>query len=224
MPALAPYIPNKDADFANWSANFSTLITASPGTYGLVAGDATAIAASQAAWAAAYALAVNPSTRTPTTVAAKGTAKINLLAIDRPYAQTIANNAGVTSGNKIALGLNPKTSTPAQITAPTTAPVLSLVSAPPLQHIVRYRDETASPTVKSKPYGVVQIQIFATASATVITDPNALLYKGVSTKSPFLVSWDSADKGKQAYYAARWITRKGLTGPFSTIVNFTVAG
>ena len=54
MPALAPYIPVKDADLANWLDNFSALITASPATYGLVAGDAVAIAAQVAAWDAAY--------------------------------------------------------------------------------------------------------------------------------------------------------------------------
>lgn len=224
MPSLAPYIPNRDTDFNDWSGNFSTLITASPGSYGLVAADAVAIAAATATWAAAYASAINPSTRTPTTVSAKNTAKINLLAIDRPYATTISANAGVSSGNKIALGVNPRTSVPAPITAPTTAPVLSLVSAPPLQHICRYRDETASPSVKSKPYGVVQIQIFANTSITAITDPALLDFKGVSTKSPFLVAWDSEDRGKQAYYAARWITRTGLVGPWSTVADFTVAG
>lgn len=224
MPAPAPYIPNKDSLLNTWAQNFSGLITATPATYGLVAGDATTIAGAYTTFNTAYLAAINPSTRTPQQVSAKNTAKVTLLATVRPYAVTISLNAGVSSANKIALGVNPRTSVPTPITAPTTAPVLTLVSAPPLQHICRYRDETASPSVKSKPYGVVQVQIYATASATPVTNPALLDFKGVSTKSPFLVAWDSGDKGKQAYYAARWITRKGLVGPWSTVVDFTVAG
>lgn len=224
MPALPSYIPNKDADLANWSANFSTLITASPGTYGLVSGDATAIAAEQAIWAAAYALAINPATRTPVNVSAKNAARINLLAINRPYAVTVSKNAGVTSSNKIALGVNPNTSVPSPITTPTTAPTIALVSAPPLQHIMRYRDSTASPSVKAKPYGVVQIQIYGMASPTPITSQALLPFLFATTKSPLTITWGSGSIGQQAYYAARWVTRKGLVGPWSTIQAFTIAG
>ena len=49
MPQLPPYIPARNANLIAWAANFSTLITASPGTYGLLAGDATAIAAQNTA-------------------------------------------------------------------------------------------------------------------------------------------------------------------------------
>lgn len=223
MPALPPYIPAKDADLANWSANFSTLITASPATYGLTSGDAAAIAAVQAAWAAAYALVTSPTTKTATTVQAKNAARVSLLDTERPYAVNISLNAGVSTGNKIALGLNPRTTTPTPITTPTTYPALTIVSALPLQHVVRYRDQMASPSVKSKPYGVVQIQIFATASATVITDPGLLKFRQATTKSPFLQTWETADVGKPAYYAARWVTRTGLVGPWSPIVSFVVA-
>lgn len=223
MPALAPYIPNRDADLQTFAQNFSTLITASPASYGLVAGDATAIASAYTSWNTAYLAAVNPSTRTPVTVAAKDVAKTSLLATIRPYAQTISLNAGVSSGNKIALGVNPRTSTPTPIATPTTNPVLDVTQALPLQHVLRYRDSTASPSVKSKPYGVIQCQIFAQASATPITDPAAIAFKQAVTKAPALLTFDSADVGKKIYYAARWVTRSGKVGPFSPITSFTLA-
>ena len=40
-----PYIPAKDALFANFSANFASLIDDDPSTYGLVPGDAAVIVA-----------------------------------------------------------------------------------------------------------------------------------------------------------------------------------
>jgi hypothetical protein len=223
MPALAPYIPPKDADFAAWLDNFSALITTAPGTYGLTSGDAVVIADVTATWDAAYALVTSPSTKTATTVQAKNVARITALNTVRPYSQTIALNAGVSADAKVALGLNPRTSTPVPITAPTTYPALTIANALPLQHVLRYRDQLASPSVKAKPYGVLQIQLFGLPSATAVTDPTTLQLLQVTTKSPLLQSWPSGDVGMKAYYAAKWVTRKGLVGPWSPIVSFTIA-
>lgn len=217
------YIPPKQAQFQTWFQNFSSLITTSPGTYGLTAGDATAIAAQYTAWNAAYVAATSPATRTPDTVQAKNVAYVNAVAVIRPYAQTIANNAAVTAANKIALGLNPRTTSPRPITAPTTFPNLTIQQAGPLTHVLRYRDSAAAPSVKAKPFGATACQIFCSASATAITDPTLLTFRGPFTKSPLTVAFASGDTGKQAYYAARWVTRTGLVGPWSAIVNFTVA-
>lgn len=223
MPALPPYIPAPDPAFNAWIVNFSSLATASPGTYGLATGDATAIAAATTSWSTAYALVTSPSTKTATTVSAKNTARVNALAIVRPYAQAISLNAGVSTGAKTAIGVNPRTSTPVPITIPTTYPVLTVVSALPLQHVIRYRDQLASPSVKAKPYGVRTMMLFGSTSGTVITDPTTLAFLGNITKSPFTQTWGSAAKGQNAYYAGRWATQKGLLGPWSPIVSFIVA-
>lgn len=220
----APYIPVKDALFSNWLLNFSTLITASPSTYGLLAGDATTIAAQNTLWVAAYALAVAPGTRTPTTVAAKDATKVTALATVRPYAQRISKNAGVAPSLKVSLGVNPGTNVPTPIAAPTTQPELTIGTALALQHVIRYRDSAADPSSKAKPFGTIGMQLFGKASATPITDPAALEFLQIDTKSPLLTTWLSGDVGKVAYYAGRWFTRTGLVGPWSTVTSFTIAG
>lgn len=224
MSAASPYIPSKDALYDSWSANFSSLIALSPASYGLASGDAAAITAAYAAWHAAYLLVTSPSTKTKATVQAKNTERVNSLAILRPYAQQIANNAGISADTKTAVGVNPRTSVPTPIAAPTTYPTLTISSALPLQHVMRYRDSLASPSVKSKPYGAAAAILFGLPSATVVTDPTTLQFLASNTKSPFLQTWPSGDVGKTAYYAARWITRKGLLGPWGPIVSFVIAG
>lgn len=224
MPQLPPYIPAKNANFIAWLANFSTLITAAPATYGLLAADATTIAGQNTIMAAAYALITSSATKTPATVAAYNADKVNCLAIVRPYAQTIANNAGVSSSNKVAVGVNPRTSVPTPITVPTTAPALTAVSTSTAGTIIRYRDATASPSVKSKPYGVTQMQLYGMTSATPVTDPTTLTFLGVETKAPLTIALGSGAAGKTAYFAARWQTRKGLVGPWSPIISYVVAG
>lgn len=223
MPALPPYVPSSDPAFAAWVDNFANVFSATPGAFGFLAADAAAVATQVALWDAAYALVTSPMTKTAATVSAKNSSRIMTLALVRPYAQAISLSPAVTTDNKTAIGVNPRTSVPLPITTPTTYPLLTIESALSLQHIIRYRDSLASPSVKAKPYGVFQVQIFATASATPITDPSLLIFRQVSTKSPFMQGWLSGDAGRVAYYAARWVTRKGLVGPWSPIVNFIVA-
>jgi hypothetical protein len=222
MPALAPYIPPKDAAFSNWFLNFSTLITASPATYGLVSSDAVNIANQYSAWIAAYTPVTSPSTKTAQSVSSKNTAKVTALSVIRPYAQQISLNPGVSSASKIALGLNPRTSTPSPVTAPASNPVLTVQSASNLALILRYRDSVTAPSVKAKPYGVTQWRIFGMVSATPVTDPTMLPLLATFTKSPGTVTFPAGAAGKQAYLAALWATRTGLVSPWSPMVNFTV--
>lgn len=224
MPAVAPYIPPRDANLNNWLGNFSTLISASPGTYGLLTSDATTIAAAVAAWDAAYTLVTSPTTKTASTVQAKNTAKVTVLAVCRPYAQTIRLNPGVTTDNKIALGLNPATNTPSPITPPSSNPVLTLQSLGVFNAVLRYRDSAASVSVKSKPYGVKGLRLYGMVSATPVTDPTTLPLIGAETKSPFVLSLAGKAAGSTFYCAAQWATQTGGLSPWSSILSFTVAG
>lgn len=216
------YIPPRDADLDDWLNNFSTLITAGPATYGLVAGDATAIAAGVLSWHTKFLAAIAGPTRGPMTIADKDDEKVLVLALVRPYAQQVANNAAVDVADKVSLGVNPRTTSPTPVPTPATQPVILLAGAMPLQHMLRYRDATAIPSVKAKPAGVIQLYLYGATSATVIVDPATLPMIRPATKSPLLVDFDASDKGKTCYYAGRWVTRTGLMGPWSNITAAVV--
>lgn len=223
MPALPPYIPTRDGNLNAWAANFTTLLSANPGSYGQTSSSAAAVASVETAWASAYALVTNPATKTKATVAAKNAARVTMLATVRPIAQQISLSQGVSPSAKIAIGVNPRTSVPTPITIPTTYPVLSILQSLSLNHVLTFRDQLASPSVKAKPYGVVQMYLYGSPSTTPLTDPSLLSFVGARTKTPTLVAWPSNDAGMKIYYAARWATRSGLLGPWSPIVSFIVA-
>lgn len=222
MPTSNSYVPARDADLDFWALNFETLIAAAPGTYGLITADATAITGAYNVWHAAYLLVTSPDTKTATTVAAKDVAKINLLALLRPYAVQISLNPGVSVDDKVALAINPRTNTPTPIPAPTTSPVLTLIGATYLQHTLRYRDEAAPSTSRSKPPGVAAIEIYAATSMTIITNPALLPLKTTASRVPVIVNWDSAQQGETAYYATRWVSARQLRGPWSAITQIVV--
>lgn len=227
----APYIPTADAAVDAWSQNFSTKITAAPTTYGLVAGDATTIAAVVLAFHNAYLIAgvsgtppktpLNPSLRTPVSIAAKDTARDAMLVVLRLYAITIRNNPGVADADKTALGLTIVKTIPTPIPAPVTFPLLDIVAATPGQVTFSARD-SGTPSVKAKPFGAIQLQAFVVYSETTPPAPGLSNYIGDFTKSPFVASFAADDAGKTAYLSCRWQTRKGLVGPWSAALPFTV--
>lgn len=222
MPSLAPYVPAADSTFDTWLANLATLTTADPPSYGLTAGQALNIANAYAAWHAAFLLMLSPSTKTAAAVQAKNNERVNAEAVVRPLCQMISLNPGVGSGDKVALGLNPRTSVPAPITAPGTAPLLGILSAGPLSLVATFKDYTGSPTTKAKPYGVTRCRIVGATSVTPIVDPAALLLIAEPTKTPFLLTFDAGQGGKQLYLSGYWVTRTGLISPPAGIISFTI--
>jgi hypothetical protein len=216
-----PYIPAKDADFDNWADNFQTTIAASPGTYGLVAADATTITTAYNNWHAAYSLLLNPATKTSPNVAAKDVQKAAALITFRGYAQIIQNNQGVSNDAKSAAGLTVRATGRTPVPAPATIPILGLVSQQPGIANIGYAD-SATPTTKAKPYGSIQMEVWIDVAPTGSPSPTSSTYVGVETKSPSALATPSGSVGKQAYVYARWVTRRGLTGPWSTPLAVTL--
>lgn len=216
------YIPAQDGAFASWLLNFRTQLDLGVGVPPATGGDVANVDAVDTAYQAAYLLATDPLTRTPTTVAAKNTAKSNALAVVRPVAQLINNDVSVSDADRITLGLTVRATTPTPISAPTTFPLLDLLNATPGVHTIQYRD-SATPTSKAKPAGALQMELYQAIGTTPAPDPTTSVFLSVQTKSPFLVAQDPANVGKVATYFARWITRTGLVGPWSSGVSLTVA-
>jgi|SRR5579862_9695979 len=224
--AQAPYIPAPDADFDNWFNNFSTLITASPTTYGLVSGDATTIAASFTAWHTKYVAATDPTTRTSPTVAAKTAQRALSEQLVRPYAISISQNPAVTNLAKTAVGVNLPNTARTPVPPPTTAPALSLASAIHNQQVLNYYD-TSTPTTKSKPAGVIALELWQYIGVAPGTDVSLANLYGSLTKSPATIGTSSGDVGKIATYWGRWSTRSGpggqnQTGPWSAPLSVAI--
>lgn len=215
MPA--PFIPTRDSLLLAFALNFATRLTANPALYGLTAGDASAVAAAQVLYAADYATATTDSTRTKVTVAAKDTSRGQLVILLRSYAAIIQSNLGVSQSDKTDLGLTIRDLHPSRISAPTSAPTLAVLAAQANNLTMTYHDPNQSAHVKAKPAGATALELYAASSATVVSDPTTLPFRGLITKTPFVLPTLSADAGKTIYYAGRWVTRRGLVGPFSAI-------
>lgn len=224
--ATPSYIPASDAAFDTWLTNFSAKLTADPTTYGLTAPDAVIVAGVTTAWSAAYALASAPATRTSVTIQDKTNARNTATATVRPYAVQISLNAGVTDANKTAIGVTVAKTVPTPVPPPLTWPTLTLNSASPKVMNIAYRD-SATPTSKSKPFGVTGCQVFVGVGVTPAISPSACAFFAQWTKSPAVANFDASQEGMKATFFARWMTTSGpggvaQFGPWSPPVTFTI--
>lgn len=216
------YIPATDAAFRDWLANFSTLIAADPGRYGLDASDATIITAHSTSFNTAYQTVQAPSTRTSNAVAQKDAIRASAQGSVRVYAQQIKANVGVDNEDKVALGIHVDDPTPTPIPAPTSAPLLMIINAFSGVHNLRYADEN-TPASRAKPDGVIQLQLNMTVGNSPAVDPDTSSFVGLYTKQPVLIEHDPMNAGKTATFFGRWVTRKGLVGPWSLPESMTIA-
>lgn len=216
------YLPQALATFLAWFLNFNTKVTANPGLYGLAAADAVAIDAAYTDFAAKYAISTAPATRSPTTVQDTITARNTAVQVIRGYGRLISANAGVADADKVALGLNVRDTVNTPIPAPATNPILGIVGATPGQLTVTFKDSAAAPKVKAKPFGATALQLFASFGTVAPATPAATPFLKLVTKTPFAVDCPAGSAGQTAFLYARWVTAKGLVGPWSPLASSAV--
>lgn len=227
MPLTAiqgPYIPRGDGPLRDWLDNFARVVAGEPWAVGLDVADAGIITALARRYAEAYSLARSPGTRERSSVAAKNAVRREVWDTIRPIAMRIKRHAGVSDARKIKLGIYPPLGGQSRILPPRTAPHLEIVEIGPRWHRLRYSDP-ARPSRYAKPYGTTALQLHIAVGRKPARSPEQARRVHTATRHVFTVSfdsWDSGDAGgagRIATYFARWVTRRGMTGPWGRAVT-----
>lgn len=216
------YLPAQDGLALTYMQTMSAGISADVAKYFVSVADSENLASAVSAYAAAYALAVDPATRTPVNIALKDETRNVAEQLCRSFAMQIKVNAGISDADKIAIGVRPVNPNRDPINVPESSPLLNVIGATPGSHTVRYAD-TNTPDSGAKPFGAAQLQLFVAVAPTAVAAPDGAAFYGAFTKNPVGVAFDSDDDGKVATYFARWASRKGEVGPWSLGVAMRIA-
>lgn len=229
MAFLPNYMGTTDAQQIVWLRVFSDALNAAPATYQLDTVEAVAINALVTVAEAAFAIggttgrfANDVATYTPVTAAAFAVDIAAAKAMAAAMAMLIRQNPGITDPEKIAAGVRPVNANRIPIPTPVTLPLLSILFAAPGTHTLEFAD-SATPALKAKPFGSVGMLLFVHVAAAAVMDPLLASYLLTAPKNPVFASFAIGDNGMIATYFARWITKKGLMGPFSAPVAMTIA-
>lgn len=219
------YIPTRLAERVTWMGNFQAYVNSNYAALGLSLTDATNISNAIDLFLNAYYISSVAETRTPATVADTQTKDNYAQLVVRPFAQLINASANTTDFQRAALQITIRATGKTPIPAPLTYPVLTPVNATPLNMKLKFQDSDAILTkVKAKPFGVAALELRQHTGATPPATPDDAAFVGLITKSPFAVEQDPANIGQTAYYYGRWVTARGLVGPWSAVATMTVAG
>lgn len=221
---MADYLPQSDAQFDVWQANFVIYAAANTAGLGLVAGDITPVSNAQAVWAATYTDHLAKQNAAQAARNLKDSRRGEFEAAIRPLVRRLQASASVDDGERAALGITvpDPTATPAPI--PTTRPVGQVDTRQRLQHTIAWVDE-ATPTSKARPAGVQGAEVWVKVQPTTEAappDPSGYTFLALDSRSPYLATYDGADGGKTAHYILRWVNTRGQKGPWSETVSATI--
>jgi hypothetical protein len=169
--------------------------------------------------------ATNPATRTATAVAAKNTARAQLVADIRLLVRRIQATPSVTPAQKTSLGITVPDHVRTPVPPPTTRPVLSVANISSRTLSIRLADET-TPTRRAKPPGVDGAEVYSFAAAAGTPPPadlTAWQYKGLAKRADFNVPFDAGDVGKIGCVRAQWVSTRGANGPVSDEITGSIA-
>lgn len=220
-------IPLKDAQLVPFLNNMSARLTASPTTFGLVAGQAAELYSRKQAYVNAYDTLVNAradGTRSESQTADKNTKKDRALEYARELYALVSANQSVSDANKILLGVHVRDATPSPVPAPTVRPGMDIVSVVGREMELSIHD-SASSTKRGKPAGAVQALVYFFAGEDYPSDPNGWSFAGIATKNKFSFTVpDSVAGGTRVWVCAAWTNRTGDAGPTNVPISSNIQG
>jgi hypothetical protein len=217
-------IPSRDSEVLSWTTNFGSIVSGSPGTYGILDSSILAFVAKTEAFRSALQLADDPGTRTRVTVAAKNLAKRELVQDARLLVSVVDGQPNVTADQKLALGIKVRKSHRTPVPPPAQAPDLDLLGV--TGRSVRLRAHNAE-TVSSrrKPSGVLGLTVLSHVGDTVPERLDDWKFEASTTKTVFEVDFPvSLPPGTKVWVTAFWFNRRAESGPaaepVSTLLQF----
>jgi hypothetical protein len=218
------YIPNPDNEFDNFATNFYNVIAADPTGYGLTPAQVTTLGDTKSDWSASYgAFQLAESTLSIQTTA-KDEQRAPFESLIRSTAQAIQNNTTVTDDMRTAvrLPIYKTTSTPSPV--PSTAPMLQKVDSSTRAILRLFFADSATPTKRQKPTGVMYCEIREQIGGTAPVNPETMTFLAAETRSPYRADFDAMDVGKPVWFVLRWVNTRGESGPWSEIFSEIVPG
>ena len=204
-----------------WSTNFDTKINATPTDYGLTVALADNYHGLHEAFILAYNTANDPLTRSPANIAAKNTAKEELIENARMLARIVQAAPGISAAQRESLGLTVPDVEPSPIPVPDAAPAIEIMSA--VGRLVKIRLwDTENPDNRGKPAGVsgATVLTYIGAAPPAPEDIAAWKFETNISKTTTTVEFPpTVPSGATAWFTAFWFNPRKQSGPATLPVS-----
>ncbi len=215
------FIPGPDAALSIWAANFSAYVTTNATALGVPTTDATALASAVTAFGGAIASHTTAVANAKSVRETKQTDRQSLVSQARLIARRIQANPAVTNTQKDAAGITVPATTRTPAPAPTTVPAATLDTNAGLRQVLRLVDSGTDK--RRKPRGAIGAEVYMAIASAPPAGVDQLSLRDVNSSTKVIQEFNSADTGKTAFYAFRWVNTRGDKGPWSDITAATIA-
>ena len=219
------YMPRPDGNFAAWANQYYDAVVKWWNANELEVTDLKPLEEALVTWAAAYPAHVAAQQRAEGARQAKDAARAALEKEVRPISNFVQTYFNTSNADRAEMGITVRDTSPSPAPAPTTRPLVLVDTGTRLQHSLRLVDES-TPTRRARPKGVLGAEVWVklvTPGEPAPTDPAALTFLTMTTKTAFATNYPAEAGGKAAVYMLRWINTRGEKGPWSEITTATVA-
>lgn len=213
------FIPRRDAEFLHWSANFVQQTNAppppGPSQWGLTPAQATEYALLHDAFASAYQIASDPTTRTAPSIVSKNVARRDLERYARLLVRIIQATPSVTNTQKAQLRITVRDVNPSPVPPPKEAPRVFVK----LLHgsTVRVTLRSADSPRKGKPAGIAGAMVYSFVGNTPPDSLSQWNLEGGTTRTTMDVTFGSGTHGIQpgdkVWITAYWYNPRAQRGP-----------
>lgn len=222
---MSDYIPAPDDEFDTYLRDqFAPYEASNFAALGLTAADNTELQNATTAWGYAWTGFTNAEAAFKAATMDKDEKRAAAEVVVRRLAQKVQGNPAVTDVQRAALGITVRKTTKTPVGVPTTVPVLSRSDTSTRCILRLFFSDATTPDSKGKPPGVQSCEIREQIGGTAPTDPNAMAFLAIETRSPYRADFEAGDVGKTVYFALRWLNTKGQPGPWSQIFNAVCPG
>ena len=226
------YIPRPDGDFDAWAAHYYEAVAKWWDTQGLDPTDLKPLETALAEWQKDYPAHVAAQQKAEGARAAKDEARAALEKEIRPVTNFVQGYTKTTDADRATIGITVRDTSKTPAPTPTSAPVVRVESGQRLTHRLRFTD-AAAPTRRGKPPGTIGAEVWLALTPPHEPAPplpssggssrDSYRFLSVSSRGNLQTDFPSAEAGKTAYYALRWVSTRGEKGPWSEVAAATVA-
>ena len=215
------YCPTDDPSLLGWMQNFLTRTAADPAAFSLTESDIEQYGRAVEAYGAAFAVTLNPETRSSLNIAHRRTARREAEVLTQRLVGIVKGVA--TDGQRAALQITIPRRTNRPGKRPTEPPELDIKST--RGAVVRYRLRGKGSERRGRPEGTAGAMLYTFVGETPPESLSGWRYEGPATKPDAEVDLGGGiEPGAKVWLTAAWVNRRFEAGPVCEPVWTHVAG
>lgn len=220
---MPDYIPRSDAEFDLWHKSFDKYLKNNLAALGLTNTVTTQLSPLQTAWEINLSEFLAAQAAAEAATQAKDAARAALEAYLRILVRQLQSNPATTDAQRAGLGVTVPDDIRTPVPVPTAIPFGNIDTSKRLEHTINFRN-SETPTSTAKPEGVHGCQIWLNIGTQPPTSLDQFKFIATDTRTPYVLQFEMADAGKNAYYILRWVNTKDQPGPWSETLVATITG